>query len=73
MEVSSLDLVVAYVREGLGVGLSITTPGATPEGVRALPLKDFPPVTLAAVWRKVQSPAAKLLVQKLTERAAALK
>jgi len=73
IEVSSLELVVAYVREGLGVGLSVAAPGPAPEGVRALPLKNFPPVTIAAVWRKVQTPAAKLLVQKLSELATALR
>jgi DNA-binding transcriptional LysR family regulator len=73
MEVTSLELVIAYVREGLGVGLSIAMPGALPEGVRALPLKNFPPVTIAAVWRKIQTPAAKLLMQKLSEQAAALR
>jgi DNA-binding transcriptional LysR family regulator len=73
VEVSALDLVAAYVREGLGVGLTVAIPGATPAGLRALTLNDFPPITIAAVWRKVQSSAAKLLVQKLSEQAAALR
>ena len=36
IEVSSLELVATYVREGLGVGLSVAAPGPAPEGVRAL-------------------------------------
>lgn len=73
IEVSALDLVAAYVREGLGIGLTVAVPGAAFTGVRVLPLNDFPPITIAAVWRKIQTPAAKLLVHKLSEQAAALR
>lgn len=72
IEVSALDLVGTYVREGLGLGLAVEIPGFAPKGVRVLTLDDFPPVTYAVMWRKVQTPAAKLLVQLLTRQAQAL-
>lgn len=73
IEVSALDLVAAYVREGFGIGLSVAMPGPIPAGVRALTLMDFPSITFAAVWRKILSPTAKGLVQKFAEEAAALR
>jgi DNA-binding transcriptional LysR family regulator len=69
IEVSTVDLVCAYVREGLGVGLSVAIPGIVPKGVRTLKLEGFPAITYAVVWRKMQTPAAKLLVQMLAEKA----
>jgi DNA-binding transcriptional LysR family regulator len=69
IEVSTVDLVCAYVREGLGIGLSVEIPGIVPKGVRALKLEGFPAMTYAVVWRKIQTPAAKLLVQMLVEKA----
>jgi DNA-binding transcriptional LysR family regulator len=71
IEVSTVDLVCAYVREGLGIGLSVEIPGIVPKGVRALKLEGFPAMTYAVVWRKMQTPAAKLLVQLLVEKAQA--
>jgi DNA-binding transcriptional LysR family regulator len=72
IEVSTVDLVCAYVREGLGIGLSVAIPGIVPKGVRALKLEGFPAMTYAVVWRKMQTPAAKLLVQMLVEKAQAI-
>jgi DNA-binding transcriptional LysR family regulator len=52
IEASSVELVETYVASGLGVGVSVAIPGkAQPTTVRALPLKDFPPVKLGALWR----------------------
>ena len=51
VEVSSLNLVEAYVARGYGIGLSIALPqikaGAE---LRRLVLRDFPTVTIGALW-----------------------
>lgn len=73
IEVSALDLVAAYVREGFGIGLSFAMPGPVPHGVKALPLHNFPPIAIAAVWRKMMSQPGKVLAQVLMEQAAALR
>jgi len=70
IEVSSLELIAAYVREGFGTGLSFMLPGPPPAGVRVVPLDDFPCVTVAAMWRKVLSPPGKILIQLLSTHAA---
>jgi len=73
IEVSALELVAEYVRQGFGVGLSVAAPGVSSPGVRTLPLDNFPPITIAAVWRKLSSPAAEYFVKSLSHEAAALR
>jgi DNA-binding transcriptional LysR family regulator len=52
IEVSSLDLIEAYVANGFGIGLSVFAPKATlSPGVRALPLPGFAAVVVGALWR----------------------
>ena len=52
VEVSSVDLIEAYVGSGFGIGLSVVQPKAgVPENVRVIPLPDTPPVVLGALWR----------------------
>jgi DNA-binding transcriptional LysR family regulator len=65
IEVSALELVAAYVREGFGVGLSVSAPQFACPGVKPLVLDDFPSITIAAVWRKLLSPVAKMFVEAL--------
>jgi len=51
IEVSSLELIDIYTSIGFGVGLSVTVPGFRREhGLRSLPLRKFPPLTIAALW-----------------------
>lgn len=51
IEVSSLALIEAYVRNGFGVGVSVLPPKSkVPPGLRYLPLPEFPKVTLGVVW-----------------------
>ena len=52
MEVSSLELIETYVASGFGIGLSVQVPKAklSPR-VRVVPLPDFAPVVLGALWR----------------------
>jgi DNA-binding transcriptional LysR family regulator len=52
IEASSVDLIETYVANGLGIGLGISIPKRPwPTSVRALPLKDFAPVVIGALWR----------------------
>jgi len=52
IEASSADLVETYVANGLGIGVSVAIPKKSlPENVQALPLPDFPPVIIGAMWR----------------------
>ena len=51
IEVSSVDLIETYVGNGFGIGLSILVPKAsTSPKVRVLPLPEFAPVILGALW-----------------------
>jgi DNA-binding transcriptional LysR family regulator len=72
IEVSSLELIDQYTALGFGVGLSVVVPGLKREsGLRVLPLRKFPPVTIAALWSgELTAPAATFLadVKKLAER-----
>lgn len=45
---SSLETVARFVTAGYGLGVGLE--GTVPRGVRALPLPDFPPVEIAALW-----------------------
>ena len=52
IEASSTDLIEAYVTNGLGIGVSVAIPKKPlPAKVQALPLKNFPPVVIGALWR----------------------
>src|ERR1051325_7418208 len=70
IEASSVDLVETYVASGLGIGVSVAIPGkARPANVRALPLKNFPPVMLGALWRGKISPLLQAFLDELRLRA----
>jgi DNA-binding transcriptional LysR family regulator len=50
IEVGSLELIDLYTSLGFGVGLSIAKPGMRRKrGLRALPLRRFPPLTIAVL------------------------
>lgn len=52
IEASSAGLIETYVASGLGIGVSVEVPGKPlPKNVRALPLPDFPPAVIGALWR----------------------
>jgi DNA-binding transcriptional LysR family regulator len=73
IEASSVDLVETYVASGLGVGVSVAIPGkAPPPNVRALPLKDFPPVKLGALWRGQRTALLQAFLDELRLRASRL-
>ncbi|MGH8047315.1 MAG: LysR family transcriptional regulator [Chthoniobacterales bacterium] len=59
IEVSSAELIGPYVLSGLGVGLSISSPHMPmPRGLRELPLKGFPQLSIGAFWAGRPSPVA---------------
>jgi DNA-binding transcriptional LysR family regulator len=57
IEASSADLAENYVASGLGIGVAVAVPGRPlPKNVRALPLEDFPPALIGALWRGKKTP-----------------
>jgi DNA-binding transcriptional LysR family regulator len=65
VEVSAMDLIPIYVSLGFGVGLSLKIPRAKiARGLKSLPLPDFPPLVVAAVWQKnISRPNAAFLAE----------
>lgn len=65
IEASSLELITRYVANGDGVGVSVAVPDLLKHPrIRILPLDDFAPLELAALWPGAPSP---LLRSFLTE------
>lgn len=59
VEVSSLDTIIQYVARGFGVGVGLAVPGEElPKNVRAIPLRDFAPMAVGAVWQGQLKPVA---------------
>jgi DNA-binding transcriptional LysR family regulator len=70
IEVSSWDLVEAYVSAGLGIGLSIAVPGKSlPTNVKAVPLNGFPKIVIGALWRGQKTPLLELILAEAQKRA----
>jgi len=70
IEVSSLDVLEAYVANGYGIGLTVIVPKTTVgEGVRLLPLPTFPPVSIGALWQGKLTPITQAFLNELQERA----
>ncbi|HEY8904205.1 MAG TPA: LysR family transcriptional regulator [Chthoniobacterales bacterium] len=66
IQVSSTELVGPYVERGLGAGLTVATPHVPiPAGVRAIPLKGFPSLSVGAFWSGRLSPLATELLDDL--------
>ncbi len=73
IEVSSVDLIEAYVETGFGIGLSVVLPkGKAPTNVRAMPLPDFAPVVMGALWRGKTTPLIQGFLEELQARATRL-
>lgn len=69
IEVSSLHLIETYVANGYGIGLAVVAPKAriNPQ-IRVLPLEDFPPVTVGAVWHGKPGPLLQALLNEMQRR-----
>jgi DNA-binding transcriptional LysR family regulator len=72
--VSSLDVLEAYVANGYGIGLTVVVPKRPPsDRVRLLPLADFPPATIGALWQGKRTPITQAFLNVLQDGAKALK
>jgi DNA-binding transcriptional LysR family regulator len=70
LEASSVDLIETYVANGLGIGVGVAIPKRPlPPTVRALPLKDFPPALIGAMWRGKKSPLLEAFLEMSRKRA----
>ena len=70
IEVSSVELIEIYVANGFGIGVSVMVPKSQPSpNVRALPLPDFSPVVIGALWRGKTSPLVQAFLDELQLRA----
>jgi DNA-binding transcriptional LysR family regulator len=73
VEASSMDLIETYVANGLGIGLAVAVPlRPLPANVRALPLKNFPPALIGAVWRGKATPLLTAFLELARQRALAM-
>ena len=74
VEASSIDLIETYVANGLGIGLGVAVPKRSlPANVRALPLPDFPPALIGALWRGKSTPLLAAFLEMAQQRAQGLK
>jgi DNA-binding transcriptional LysR family regulator len=70
IEASALDLVAAYVAGGLGMGVSVLVPQISfPPAIRAVPLPDFPPVAIGAMWRGKATPLVQACLDQFQSHA----
>jgi DNA-binding transcriptional LysR family regulator len=70
VEASSMDLIATYVANGLGIGVAVDVPQKPlPENVRALPLPDFAPLVIGAVWRGRSTPVMEAFLAEARVRA----
>jgi DNA-binding transcriptional LysR family regulator len=68
--VNSLDIIDAYAASGFGIGLSVIVPGAPlPEGLRRLPLDDFDPIQVGALWNGKATPVVQTFLDVFEQRA----
>lgn len=70
VQVSSLDPIAIYVTLGFGIGLALEVPGAKiPASLRTLPLPQFPPLVIGALWQKSLSKANSAFLEEIKKRA----
>jgi DNA-binding transcriptional LysR family regulator len=74
IETNALDLIAIYVASGFGVGVSVAIPGFKfPAKVRAIPLPDFSPVVVGALWRGKPDSLLQACLDEFQSEARALK
>ena len=73
IEVSTVQLVEAYVARGYGIGLSIAVPSARPpKELRALPLNGFDPVVFGVLWQGKLTPILEAFLEAIQDLARTL-
>ncbi len=74
IEVSSLDLVETYVANGFGIGVGVMVPqGRLSPEVKAVPLPNFEPIVVGALWRGKPSALLQACLDEMLVRAKKLK
>jgi DNA-binding transcriptional LysR family regulator len=74
IETSALDLIATYVAGGFGLGVSVAIPQVEfPRQIRPIPLPDFAPVVVGALWRGKPKPLIQACLDEFQSRARALK
>ncbi|MEM7013075.1 MAG: LysR family transcriptional regulator substrate-binding protein, partial [Verrucomicrobiota bacterium] len=74
IEVNTLELVQAYVKQGYGYGVLVHSPGVKlPEGLKAIELKDFPALEIGLLHRGQLKPVAKCFTDLVRAYVAKLK
>jgi DNA-binding transcriptional LysR family regulator len=69
IEVSSLSLIETYVAYGYGIGLYVDIPRYQyAPGIRVLPLDDFAPVVLGALWCGKKTPMIEAFLTEIKSR-----
>jgi len=69
IEVNSLALIQTYVENGYGIGLHVGIPKyPLPAKIKALPLLQFEPVILGALWQGKATPIIQALLDATKER-----
>jgi DNA-binding transcriptional LysR family regulator len=70
MVVNSLDIIDTYAASGFGIGLSVIAPGSPlPAGLRRLPLDDFDPIVIGAMWSGKPTSVVQTFLEALQQRA----
>lgn len=66
IEASSLALLTRYVENEYGIGVTVNSPElAANRKIRVLPLNDFPPLDLYAIWQGEPSPLTAALLEEV--------
>jgi DNA-binding transcriptional LysR family regulator len=74
IETSALDLIAIYVAGGFGLGVSVAIPRVKfPLQIRPVPLPDFPPVVVGALWRGKPKPLLQACLDEFQSRALTMK
>ena len=74
IEASGLDLIAAYVAGGLGIGVSVALPQLDlSDYIRSIPLPDFPPIAIGALWRGKATPLIEACLSQFQQLAKSIK
>ncbi len=67
VEATSVELVMRYVANGEGFGVvnRAALASVKPRDVRVLPLRDFPPMTMGALWRGEPSAVLRMVIREV--------